>query len=123
MPNFPFVANVSVTTAQMNALPYLVPGPPAINPSPPAATTGGFILQAGVDAANFTSGYAPNYNFPQAFPNGLLSVTLTPQYTANTDAWSLNVAGVTLTYVTIACNHNGTAYTGPLSVFYIAVGW
>lgn len=91
----------------------------------PAAPQNCYLMITGHMLPAFTSGYA-TIDFPQPFPNGVLSVQLTLDIGGTTAlSFSLGV-GKNTTTTTLALLMElpvGTPYTGNADVIVTAVGW
>lgn len=62
----------------------------AIVGSPPLVTAGGYLIQSGYENIVCNSSGQLNVTFPSAFPNGVLSVLLTPNQVDNIGFGSIN---------------------------------
>lgn len=79
-----------------------------------------FYMQAGANVANYPSGtYTYTTNFPNPFPNGLLSVTVNKLGGAGNTLAAFRVSAANKSGFTINDGNTG----GQQSITWIAIGW
>ena len=100
------------------------PDSPANGTSPPTSGTAGkpYAIQGGTAVATTGAGGSVQFNFPQNFPNGLLTVTFSPA-SSGWDAGSLTA--YTAFHFTVNAKLNGAAVSSgeSLRVMYLAIGF
>lgn len=88
----------------------------------PAAPSNAYLMWAGTPAIAFSAGVGV-YNFPNAFPNGVLSaVFMVEAGGANADG-GLYTHAISLAQIQLFFSYGGTPFTGTIGVSGIVIGW
>lgn len=81
-----------------------------------------YQVQADLLSVTFSSGLSGTFNFPVAYPNGLLSIQFTPLYSGTPAGLSVNLTGATLSQFSMGAAVGASAYSGNIDIMFIAIG-
>jgi len=93
----------------------------AFSGSPPGA--GGYMLQAGTTNITCSSG-GGTMSWPATFPNGVLTVLLSMgDSVVRPDTIVVSASATNKTQLGVGVTVSGSAFSGGVNVFWLAIGW
>lgn len=111
------IADAAITPVKMNGVDLSGVSGNVLGTGPPTANTGQFYMQAGSNVATTNSAGNMNIAFGTAFPNGILSISV-----SNGDG-SLKLGVQQSTVGTTGFSIVSEVISGPLRVNWIAIGY
>lgn len=104
-------------------LPTFGVGSPIAGSALPSAGSPGLLLQAGVLTATASTG-GFSFSYPNAFPNGVLAVSVQPLNASyGNDTITVEQSGTNVSGITGWYSRSGSSFSGSIAVTYIAIGF